>query len=170
METCAKDAAGASIKASNNANAIFLTMDRVLQRWCVSGSTRALRFVDEFNAARQKYSRNHRMPHLRRFYSAGFLYDDPDCSGNIWAPANEEARGLSPLASFAASTSAQARPSMHRHSRLNLLGQRLRRLFASIAIHVEMRHQPYRIRTECADQNAPLLEPLDDARRAQPPG
>src|ERR1035437_11114597 len=84
METCAKDAAGASIKASNNANAIFLTIVRVLQRRCVSGSTRGFRSVDEFNVARQKYARNHRMPHLSQFYSHGALRDDPECSRNAW--------------------------------------------------------------------------------------
>ena len=84
IATCAKDAAGTSVKASNNASAIFFIVNRALQALLVSGIMQTLRLVEDFNVAQRDYFRVHPEQHLRYLYYRGFLRDVSDCSAQLF--------------------------------------------------------------------------------------
>jgi hypothetical protein len=53
IATCAKEAAGNIVRASNSASAIFFMVNRVLQGLTVSGILPAFRLVEGINVAQR---------------------------------------------------------------------------------------------------------------------
>jgi hypothetical protein len=105
IATCAKEAAGTSVKASNNANAIFFIVARALQVLVVSGILQSHRLVEGINVVARDYFRVHPDQYLRSFYSPGFLRDVPDCSATAFG-ANHATARVASMSSVSASAAA----------------------------------------------------------------
>jgi hypothetical protein len=78
--TCANEAAGHIVRASNSASAIFFIVKESSMELNVSGKLQLFRLVEKRKVSRGRISRNQLEPHSRHFYHRRFICDVPDCS------------------------------------------------------------------------------------------